>query len=295
MKQQTLYGGVIAAGIIVAVICVGMVTGFPVAKPSGSVDPLSNENGGDPFAITGTTSLPAGTSTGTGNPGPYIRIDPVPDKTTGDLLIISGTTDLPAGTILMVSATGVGGDTVVRPGTGGVNRFFSPIDTTILSPGVLKITVLQMKGDPAHGNYGPGILNATSAFTLKGASRVTELAVQPAAVRDDYIRIDAIGDRMAGDQFLVTGTTSLQAGANILWKVTPDDLVADPDQTGMYSGIMANSVVTKGDDSANRVTFALDTNALRPGGYTVSASLLVGDPGLAGTGEPSGSVRFTVQ
>ena len=306
MKTQTLYGGIIAAGIIIAVVCIGMVTGFPVAKPSGSAGPVGDTNAGDRITSPGTNALPAGTGTGSGTPGPYIRIDPLPDRTTGDLLIVNGTTNLPAGTILLVATHGVAGDTIVRPGTGGVNRFSSPLDTTIMSPGVLKVTVLQMKGDPAQGDYGPGILNATSTFTLNGTNRVAEPAVQPAAGRNDYIRIDAIGTRKAGDQFLVTGTTSLPAGTSILWKVTPGNLAfeyptgnffrSDPDQAGTYSDmIMANSVVTKGSDAANRVTYALDTNTLRPGNYTAEASLLVGDPGLHETGEPSGSVQFTVQ
>ncbi len=250
--------------------------------------------------VTGTAifNIIAGTvatNATTGDLGPYITVDPVTDLTTGELLIVSGTTNLPADTILMVSVRGTGGNTMVRTGTGGINRFSFPIDTSTLEPGAKTITVMQMLGDPAKGDYRPGTLRGTGSFTLNGQSLVTELAVQPTAGRDDYIRIGAIGDRQAGDQFLVTGTTSLPVGTNILWQVTPKSLVTDPDQKGIYSGIMANSVVTKGMGATNRVTFALDSNALQPGEYSVSAGLLVGDPGQAKTGEPSGFVLFTLK
>jgi hypothetical protein len=275
-----LYAGIIATGIIIAVVCIALAAGFPGAKPSGSAGPAGDANPGERIIPAGSDGLPDGTGTGTASPGPYIRIDPVPDRTTGDLLIVSGTTNLPAGTILLVVTHGASTDTFVRTGTGGINRFSSPIDTTILDPGVLNITVLRMLGSPAHGDYRPGILNATTTSTLKGASRVAGPAAQPTAGGNDFIRIDAIGTRKAGDQFLITGTTSLPAGTGILWKVTPERrffenplgslFSQDTGQTGMYSDMMmANSVVTRGSDTVNRVTYALDTNALRPGNYTV--------------------------
>jgi hypothetical protein len=250
--------------------------------------------------VTGTAIFNVIASTnGTGTLGSdaasYIKIDPVADQTTGDLLIVSGSTNLPAGTILMVQLPGFGGDTIVRAGTGGVNRFSSPVDSSILAPGALSITVTEMKGDPAKGNYGLGTIKGTAPFTLKGTPLSLDLPVQPTASKDDYIRIDPIGDRSAGDQFLVTGSTSLPVGTNILWQVTPKALTADPNMRGIFSGMMANSMATKGKSAANRVTYALDTNALLPGEYTVSAALLVGDPGKAKSGEPEGSAEFTVK
>ena len=59
MKQKTLViGSLLAVGIFAVLICVGMVNGFPAAKPFISVDPVSDKNVGDQFTITGTTSLP---------------------------------------------------------------------------------------------------------------------------------------------------------------------------------------------------------------------------------------------
>ena len=143
---------------------------------------------------------------------------PIADKTTGDLLIVTGSTNLPAGTILMVQAggdgVGYGGDTMVREGTGGVNRFSAPVDTSILKPGMRTITVTQMIGNITNGDYRFGTLNGTATFTLKGTYLGSDTPVQPAITRDDYIRLNAIGDRSVGDQFLITGTTSLPVGTN---------------------------------------------------------------------------------
>ncbi len=400
MKHQTLmYGSILAVGIIAAMICVGMVTGFSVAKPFISVDPVSDKNVGDQFTITGKTSLPAGTEilaevypasfedqTGTGSgeftgatgtvtiaggtggtntwafplntstfrpmeylvnvssfkgdiskgdytkgeifgstrftvhpaasadsavsahsasscTEPCILIDAIAPKTTGDLIVVSGTTNFPAGTELMVMVkakpgsktnTGIGSSALVMKGTGNVNRFTCPIDTSILKPDELLVSVTNWEGDLSKGTAHLGNATGTALFTLEGPYLGTDTPVQPTVTRDDFITLNAIGDRSSGDQFLVTGTTSLPVGTGILWQVTPAALAGNPDQAGTFSGMMANSQVTKGSSTANRVSFAMDTNALQPGEYNVSAALLVGDPGQAKTGYPSGSTFFTL-
>jgi hypothetical protein len=507
MKHQTLYASILAVGIVAAVLCVGMVTGFSVAKPFISVDPVSDKNVGDSFTITGTTSLPAGTEilaevypayyedqkgTGSGeftgatgtitvaggtggsntwdfhldtstfkpmeylvtvssvkgdlskgdyakgdisgttrftlHPGPgtagtspstdhavaggilidpihdttagdqlvitgktnlsagtdltvkvipvsmdsalvasylqnpeisattkvakgsgpnnlfsvsldsrilplsdhiivisddtvtgsaifniiagaaktgssdsgtgqYIKIDPVADKTTGDLLIVSGSTNFPAGTVLMVQAGNSGGDTKVRAGTDGVNRFSSPVDSSGMEPGTKKITVTNMIGDIEKGDYRKGDVNATAIFTLKGTYLTADTPVKAKITKDDFIRINAIGDRSFGDQFLVTGTTSLPVGTEVLWQVTPASLITNPDQSGTMTGMMANSQVTKGTSNTNRVSFAMDTYALLPEKYNVSVSTIAGDlsKGDFMTGDLTGTVYFTLK
>ena len=215
MKQLTLMrSAVIAAVIIAAVVGFGMVAGIPGINPFVSA---STANTGGQPGITGTAAADS---------GQYIKVDPVADKTTGDLLIITGSTNLPVGTVLMVSAgspgVGSGGDTMVRAGADGVNLFFSPIDTSMLKPGTPTITVTQMTGDPAKGDCRPGTVKGTASFTLKGAYLGTDTPVQPTITKDDYIRINAIGDQNVGDQFLVTGTTSLPVGTSLIWEVMPD-------------------------------------------------------------------------
>jgi hypothetical protein len=234
--------------------------------------------------------------------GKYIRIDPVPETTTGDLLIVSGTTDFSEGTILMVQTgsdgVGFGSDTMVREGTGGVNRFSMPVDTAILKPGTLTITVTQMKGDLAKGDYGPGTINGTTTFTLKGTYLGADMRVQATITKDDYIRINTIGDRSVGDQFLITGTTSLPAGTSLIWQVMPDTGAPptgiDINATG---GIMANNAVTKGDSISNRVSLAVDMSGFAPGKWVTLVGVTKGEPnsGSIEIENLTGSACFTLR
>ncbi|MDO9323338.1 MAG: hypothetical protein Q7T80_00090 [Methanoregula sp.] len=289
MKAQTLVvGSLLAVGIFVILICVGMVTGFSVLKPITSVDPVSNSN-------TGGQSAPMGGPAA--DLGSYIKVDPVADKTTGDLLIVTGSTNLPAGTILMIQTANYGSDAMVREGTSGVNRFSMPVDTYPLKPGTLTITVTRMKGDPAQGDYGPGDVRGTTTFTLKGAYLATDTPVQATITKDDYIRLNSIGDKKVGDLFLITGTTSLPAGTSLIWEVMPYTGTIPIGLDLNAKGIMANNQVTKGDGTANRVSLAADMSNFAPGEYTAIVGEFKGDPANRdiAMGDLVGSARFTVK
>ncbi len=257
---------------------------------------------GNPFGITKFTVRSASGAAGSirsqaSENGKYIKIDPVPETTTGDLLIVSGSTNLPAGTELMVQAGNSGGGAKVRTGTGGVNRFSSPVDTSGMEPGTKKITVTNMIGDLEKGDYRKGDVNATASFTLKGTYLTTDTSVQATITKNDFIRVNAIGDRSFGDQFLITGTTSLPVGTEVLWQVTPTSLTTDPNQSGTFTGAMANTQVTKGSGITNHVSFAMDTYALLPGQYNVSVSTIAGDlsKGDFRPGDLAGSAYFTLK
>jgi len=236
--------------------------------------------------VTGTALFNILAGTGTANPGTatgtYIRIDPIADKTTGDLLIVSGATNFPNGTILMVQVgspgIGFGSDTMVRTGTGGVNRYSMPADTSLLRPGTQTVTVTNMKGDLNKGDYGLGNVNGTATFTLKGTYRGTDTPVQATITTNDYIRIKAIGDKSVGDQFLITGTTSLPAGTGLIWEVMP---YTGTMPTGLdldAKGIMANNAVTKGDGTSNRVSLAVDMSTMKPGKWVALVGVIKGEP-----------------
>jgi hypothetical protein len=293
MKAQTLVlGSILAAVIIAAVIGVGMVTGFSGINPFTSGGPVSDTNTGGQFSPAGNTAA---------GPGQYIKVDPVAEKTTSDLLIVTGSTNFPAGTILMVqtgsSGVGYGSDTMVREGTGGVNRFSSPVDTAILKPGTQTITVTNMKGDLAKGDYGLGTVNGTASFTLKGTYLVAETPVQATVTKDDYIRINAIVDRSVGDQFLIIGTTSLPAGTGLIWEVMPYTGTVPTGLDLNAKGIMANNPVTKGDGTANRVSLAVDMSNFTPGEYIAIVGEMKGDPANRdiGIGSLIGSARFALK
>jgi hypothetical protein len=290
MKQKTLmHSGYIAAVIIVAVIVVGMVTGFPGSNPVVTADPVSTANTGSQPAVSETTAPAA---------AQYIKIDPVADTTTGDLLTVTGSTNLPAGTTLMVGAGNYGGDTRVSEGMGGMNRFSAPVDTSSMKPGTQTITVNTMIGDPAQGNYRSGTVRGTATFMLKGSFLGSDTPAYPTVTKDDYILLNAIGDRNAGDQFLITGTTSLPVGTNLLWQVIPESGTPRTEiDMNATSGIMANNGVTKSSGTANRVSLAVDTGSLLPGNYIVLVSEMKGDPasGNVTTGDLTGSALFTLK
>jgi hypothetical protein len=289
MKHQTLYGSLLAVGIIAVIICVGMATGFSGMNPFVSRGPVSTTN-------TAALSVPTGNTVA--DPVQYIIIDPVSAVTTGDLLTVTGTTNLPAGTVLMVRTGSFGGDTLVRAGSGGVNRFSAPVDTSFLKPGTEMITVVQMTGDITKGDYRPGAVNGTTSFTLRGTYLGSDTPVSPEVSGRDFITLNPIADHSVGDQFLVTGTTSLPIGTNILWQVIPE---SETPLTGLshtaQSGIMANNGVTKGDSTTNRVSLAVDTGNLKPGKYVAMAAILKGDmtTGNVEMGDLSGSAWFTIR
>ncbi|MFZ1897600.1 hypothetical protein [Methanoregula sp.] len=225
--------------------------------------------------------------------GQYITISPVADKTTSDLLIVTGSTNLPTGTSLMIQVNGTAGNTEVNLGSDGVNRYSMPIDTSILKPGTLTITVTQMTGDPAKGNYKPGNVKATASFTLKGTFLATDTPVQPTITGNDYIQLNAIGNRFVGDQFLITGTTSLPVGTNLLWQIMPDTGTPPTGVNMTASGDGGNNMVTKGSGTANRVSFAADMSNQVPGKWVVLVG--VAKEGQFEMEKPMGTAYFTLQ
>jgi hypothetical protein len=271
-----MHSGILAVVIIAAVICVSLVTGFSVTEPFASADPMSDKN-------TGTTPV---------NAEQYIRIDPVADKTTGDLLIVTGSTNLPAGTTLNVEAGSLT-NTLVAAGSKGINRFSSPVDTSIMKPGTKTITVYNMIGDLANGEYRPGTVNATTTFTLKGTYLATDSPAQATITTGDYIHLDAIGDRSVGDQFLLTGTTSLPVGTVVLLQVMPDTGTppAGTNKTALGSG--GNGLVTKGDGTANRVSFAVDMTLQKPGKWVALVGKMNGE--AFEVENPTGTAYFTLK
>jgi len=238
-------------------------------------------------------AVPSTTGNAVADSGQYITIDPIADKTTGDILIVTGSTNLPAGTSLMVQVNGTGGNTEVNLGSDAVNRYSMPIDTSILKPGTLTITVTQMTGDPAKENYKPGNVKATASFTLKGTFLAADTPVQPTITASDYIQLNTIGNRSVGDQFLITGTTSLPVGTNIMWQIMPDTGTPPTGVNMTASGDGGNNMVTKGDGTANWVSFAADMSNQIPGKWVVLVG--VAQEGAFAMENPMGTAYFTLQ
>jgi len=228
---------------------------------------------------------------GTGSTG-YIQIDPIPEKTTGDLLVVSGSTNLAAGTSLMVSAGNWGGNTMVNAGTGGVNRYSIPVDTSAFHPGTLTVNVTEMTGDPTKGNYVAGSVHGTTTFVLGGSFLGTDTPVQVTPAASDFIAVNKIGDRSVGDQFLITGTTSLPVGTTLLWQIMPDTGTTPTGVNKTAMGLGGSNMVTKGSGTANRVSFAADMNQMPAGKWVALVGVM--KDGEFEVEKPIATAYFTV-
>ncbi|WP_292367704.1 hypothetical protein [Methanoregula sp. UBA64] len=230
-------------------------------------------------------------SQGTNSAG-YIAVDPIPGKTTGDLLIVSGTTDLAAGTSLMVSVGNFGSNAVVTAGTGGINRYSMPVDTSSFKPGTLTVNVTEMIGDPAKGNDVPGPVHGLTTFVLGGSFLGSDTPVQVTPAASDFITVNKIGDRSIGDQFLITGTTSLPVGTSLLWQVMPDTGTAPIGVNKTAMGLAGGNMVTKGSGTTNRVSFAADMNQMPAGKWVVLMGVM--KDGEFGVENPIATAYFTL-
>jgi len=228
---------------------------------------------------------------GTGSTG-YIRVDPITKKTTGDLVLVTGSTNLAAGTSLMVSAGNWRGNTMVNAGTGGVNRYSIPVDTSAFHPGTLTVNVTEMTGDPAKGNYVAGSVHGVTTFVLGGSFLGTDTPVQVTPAASDFIAVNKIGDRSVGDQFLITGTTSLPVGTTLLWQIMPDTGTTPTGVNKTAMGLGGSNMVTKGSGTANRVSFAADMNQMPAGKWVALVGVM--KDGEFEVEKPIATAYFTV-
>jgi hypothetical protein len=233
-----------------------------------------------------------------GNPvgKPFITVDPVEAKIVGDLVIISGTTNLAEGTDLLIQIENVSNTGAkVLKGTGGINLWSVPVDTSNIKPDEYTVKVTERKGqNEEKTELVLGDTTNTTRLVLTGTFLGSDTPVSGDNQSNAFIRLDPIDTRNKGEQFLVTGRTNLSVGTEIVWEVTPANLQMIT--TGELTGSTANSQVTKGKDS-NRVSYALDTVVLNPGDYNVTVSTIRGkifNPDMV-KGSVSGSTLFALK
>jgi len=155
---------------------------------------------------------------------------------------------------------------------------------TMVSAGCLESTPDQKSPTTAtHDQQSKNPAASTIVTTRTTTAPAPLKTTQSAPVSSTgIIKIDPISDMTAGEQFVITGTTSLPAGTNLFWQVRPDT-GTPPTGIDMNSkmGIMANNQVTKGSGAANQVSLSVDakdTKDLAAGKYVVLAVSLNGDP-----------------
>lgn len=91
-------------------------------------------------------------------------------------------------------------------------------------------------------------------------------------VEEPWIMIDAIGDKMVGETFTITGTTNLAVGDNLIVEATSSSFKpTEKTQSGAFSGSSGTVLVTAGDkDGANVWEFAVDASTFTPDEYIVT-------------------------
>jgi len=108
------------------------------------------------------------------------------------------------------------------------------------------------------------------------------------------IKLDPISDMTAGEQFVITGTTSLPEGSVLLWQVMPDTGTPPAGLDGdSRMSIGGNNFVTKGDGEKNRISLTVFKNELIPGKYVAIVGNMKGDPAKGVTFEMGNDFAYT--
>ena len=184
-------------------------------------------------------------------------------------------------------------------GTGNVNSWSTPLETKTFKSGEYVVTADSLKGDISKGDYTKGDISGATKFILLQTS-------VPVSVDGQFIHVDPVGDKKAGDKFTITGTTNLVAGTEILVQVyatsyeSGSGMTTDA-KTGTVSGEFSGAVgivnVNFGTGDTNIWSMELDTEPFHPTQYLVNASVFKGDvkKGDFSTGNPIGKTKFTVK
>lgn len=240
---------------------------------------------------------------------PYITLDPITNPDAGDLLILSGTTNLPDGSELLVKIAEEPGESGVefeKTNTGttarvirkaeGPNQWTAAIDTSTLRPDTYRVEVTQMTWDHTALKIILGETSAAGSFQVGGKFLGSDSSQTENTIGEPFFRLDELDTKRTGDQFLVTGSTNLPVGSDVIMEVVPSVAPDFPD-TGTFSGMMANSEVTKGSGDTHRVSFAVDTVLLQPGKYRITVSNIIGDVFSVDSkpGDVSASTEFVLE
>jgi hypothetical protein len=83
-----------------------------------------------------------------------------------------------------------------------------------------------------------------------------------------WIKIDPISDKQVGDIFIVTSTTNVSVGEEILVQVYSPKFFPGGQQE--FSGTTGNVEVIQGSNGINTISFFVNTSAFRPNEYVVT-------------------------
>ncbi len=227
---------------------------------------------------------------------PFIRVNPIDKPQSVKNLVISGITNLAPGTPLswriqpLKNGTQdeVGefrGSTMVVAGTEGINRWSINPDMTGVKNARYQLTIT---GNPGGTTSFAGNTSAGSEFDFRTLPATVTNATSPAPVTPGFIMIDSLPDIRTNGVYVITGTTSLPPGGDLLVEITPRSFMteynfsfdsrdnnqrdASSSATGSFSGAVGNVRIINGSNGENLWAFDLETYQIIPGMYEVNAS-----------------------
>jgi hypothetical protein len=227
---------------------------------------------------------------------PFIRVNSIEKTQPAKNLVISGITSLAPGTPLswriqqvtngiQNSIPEFQGGTVVIPGTEGINRWsIGPLQADMKTARYQ----LTITGNPTGTTLSAGNISAGSEFDLLSFPTTITNATGPAPVTPEFITIDSLPDIRTNGVYIITGTTSLPPGGDLLVEITPRSFMteynfsfdsrdnsqkdASSSATGTFSGAIGMVRVVNGSHGDNLWAFDLETYQITPGMYEVNAS-----------------------
>ena len=173
------------------------------------------------------------------------------------------------------------GITGVIPGTEGINRWSVVFDTAHMNPARYRISVTEDTGNNTHEITPEGSMSVVSEFSLSPPASGIKNTTGPLHSSSRFVTIDTLPDMRIHDIYLITGTTSLPPGEDLLVQVYPSSFRTDYDftinpkdktQGGSFSGAMGGVRIVKGSGVENFWSFELRTYLMDPSVYEVNVS-----------------------
>lgn len=224
---------------------------------------------------------------------PFIRINTGDQPTVAGGLKVTGTTSLAPGTSLAWNMQGIPngtggsqdytGTTAVIMGIDGINRW--AVLPAVAIPGSARYQ-FTITGKPSGGDPGVQPVSATADIgTGSGPASLANTTGMPQG--PCFITIDALPDIRADNVYILTGTTSLSPGEDLLVEVYPvsfetnynfslEGSEAKENRTlsgsAVFGGATGTANVVNGGGGENLWSFRLETYQISGGEYRINVS-----------------------
>jgi hypothetical protein len=237
-----------------------------------------------------------------------VNIDPIPDHASGDLVAITGTTNHMAGTVMELDIIAVSPANGTKPRAGTVDAFIArsggmsntwsaALDTSAIPPGEYLVNAYWI-----NETVRSDIL-ATSRFRLTGTKPAPTGTPGTGDLQPRQIWINPPGTLWRGEQLLITGTTSLPEGTELVYLVIEQSnnaLFTVNVKTGnreVREGLTRSGVirVLPGTGGVNRWSFAVDSSEFVPSEYIIIVTLESISPEKIGLQSPFDTAPLMVK